>query len=245
MVTQTNPEATGAQFALTVLLGIGVGLAAGAVNGLLASYVRLPSFITTYSTSWVFAGIALWILPRPGGNMPAAIGRAYRSLIPLDIPLGIYVIIALILLWQILRWTRFGAYLYAIGGNPRSAFASGVPVVSHRFITHTLAGGIAALAALFFVLNTGSSAARIGGDMTLDSVVAVVLGGTPMSGGLGGVAGSIMGVLILGFVRNIVSFADVNTWFQPLVDAGIILVALVSPGMINLIRSQFTRRPGS
>jgi ribose transport system permease protein len=245
MVTQTNPEASGAQFALTVLLGIGVGLAAGAVNGFLASYVRLPSFITTYSTSWVFAGIALWILPRPGGNMPAAIGRAYRALIPLDIPLGIYIIVILVLLWQLLRWTRFGAYLYSIGGETRAAYASGVPVLGHRFFTHMLAGGIAALAALFFVLNTGSSDARIGGDLTLDSVVAVVLGGTPMSGGLGGIAGSIMGVLILGFVRNIVSFADVNTWFQPLVDAGIILVALVSPGMINLVRSQFKRRPGS
>jgi ribose transport system permease protein len=245
MVTQAPAEATGQQFIVAVLLGIGVGLAAGALNGILASYVRLPSFITTYSTSYVFAGIALWVLPRPGGNVPTEIGRAYRSLMPAGIPLGIYVIIVILVLWQLFRWTRFGAYLYAIGGSPRSAFASGVPVASHRFVTHMLAGGIAAVAALFFVLNTGSSDARIGASLTLDSIVAVVLGGTPMSGGLGGVAGSIMGVLILGFVRNIVSFADVNTWLQSLVDAGIILVALVSPGAINLIRRQLTRRPGS
>ena len=235
MVTRLSDDATGAQFVQVALLGTGVGLLAGALNGFLASVVRLPSFITTYATSWVYAGIALWVLPRPGGSMPTVIARAYRNLIPMGIPIGVYLIVILIVLWQLLRWTRFGAYLYAIGGNTRAAFASGVPVVWHRFITHMLAGGIAALAAVFFTLNTGSSDARIGASLTLDSIVAVVLGGTAMSGGLGGVAGAMMGVLLLGFVRNIVSFADVNTWYQPLVELR------HHPGGADLAR---LRRPG-
>lgn len=74
--------------------------------------------------------------------------------------------------------------------------------------------------------------------MTLDSIVAVVLGGTPMSGGIGGVVGPIFGVMTLGFVRNIVGFANVNTWVQPLVDALIILVALASPSFIRIILKQ-------
>lgn len=242
MVTRLTEDTSTGLFILIVLFGIGIGLMAGAINGALASFVRLPAFITTYAMSYVYAGIALWILPRPGGSMPTELARGYRFLTPLNIPIGIYLILALLVIWSLLRDTRFGTFLYAIGGNTRSAFTSGVPVLWHRFVTHMIAGGIAALAALFFTLNTGSSDARIGSSLTLDSIVAVVLGGTVMSGGIGGIAGSIMGVLILGFVRNIVSFSNVNTWYQPLVDAAIILVALVSPGFISLVRSQFIKR---
>lgn len=238
MVTRLTEDATSSQFIVVLLMGIGVGLLAGAANGLLSAYVRLPSFITTYAMSYVYAGIALWILPRPGGSMPTLLARGYRSLTPLNIPIGIYIIIAILLVWAFLRLTRYGAFLYAIGGNTRSAYTSGVPVEANRFATHLIAGGIAALAALFFILNTGSSDARIGPSLTLDSIVAVVLGGTMMSGGIGGIAGAIMGVLVLGFVRNIVSFSNVNTWYQPLVDSSIILIALASPGFIQLVRSQ-------
>ena len=103
---------------------------------------------------------------------------------------------------------------------------------------HMMAGFIAAFAALALVLITGSSDPRIGGTMTLDSVVAVVLGGTPMTGGVGGVMGPVFGVMILGFIRNIVGFADVDTWVQPLVDGLIVLGALASPSFIRLIMEQ-------
>jgi ribose transport system permease protein len=242
LVTRLSEDSTTGQFITVFLIGLGVGLLAGAANGLLASFVRLPSFITTYAMSYVYSGIALIILPRPGGSMPTEIARAYRFLTPLGIPFGIFLILIILLFWELLRITRFGSYLYAIGGNIRSAFTTGVPVTRHRFITHVLAGGIAAFAALFFTLNTGSSDARIGGSLTLDSIVAVVLGGTAMSGGVGGVAGPILGVLALGFVRNIVSFANVGSWNQPLVDSAIILIALAAPGTINLIRNQLVKK---
>lgn len=242
MVTNLSPESSAAQFALVFLLALGVGMLLGAINGLLVTYIRLPAFITTYSISFVYGGIALWVLPRPGGDVPTLLARGYRNLLLGGIPIGIAIFAVVLLGWTLLRKTRFGTYLYAIGGNTRSAFTSGVPVLKNRMITHIIGGGLAAFAALFFILNTGSSDARIGDAMTLDSIVAVVLGGTPLSGGIGGVAGSIMGVLILGFVRNIVSFANVNSWYQPLVDSSIILIALASPGFIGLIRSQISKR---
>lgn len=242
MVTNLSPESTAGEFALVFLLALGVGVLLGAVNGLLVSYARLPAFITTYAISFAYAGLALWVLPRPGGDVPKLLASGYRNLLLLGIPVGL-VIFALILFgWTLLRNTRFGTYLYAIGGNTRSAYASGVPVLRGRLTSHIIAGGLAAVAALFFILNTGSSDARIGDSLTLDSIVAVVLGGTPLSGGVGGIAGTILGVLILGFVRNIVSFADVNSWYQPLVDASIILIALASPGFIRLIQSQLSKR---
>ncbi len=238
LVTRLTEDASLGQFVLIFAGAILIGMAAGAINGALSAFARLPSFITTYGTSYVYAGLALWILPRPGGSMPLDLARAYRAAAPLGLPIGLWLIAVVLGVWQLLRHTRFGTFLYAIGGNPKSAFASGVPVNPHRFATYTLAGGIAAFAALFLTLNTGSSDARIGDAMTLNSIVAVVLGGTAMSGGWGGVAGSVLGVLILGFVRNIVAFANVNNWYQPLVDASIILVALASPGIIGLFRKR-------
>ncbi len=238
LVTQYNVDDSLGRFLQVFVMAIGIGVLAGALNGIFVSLVRIPPFITTYATSFVFSGIAMWILPRPGGNMPENVTTFYRKTLPLGLPMGIWIILIIILLWLVFRNTRFGAHMYAIGGNEKAAFTSGVSVIRHRMNVHMIAGFIVAFAALALVLITGSSDPRIGGTMTLDSVVAVVLGGTPMSGGIGGVVGPIFGVMTLGFVRNIVGFAKVDTWVQPLVDALIILVALASPSFIRMILKQ-------
>jgi ribose transport system permease protein len=238
LVTQYSQDDSVARFLQVFVMAIGIGILAGALNGIFVSLVRIPPFITTYATSFVFSGIAMWILPRPGGSMPEIVTTFYRKTLPLGLPMGIWIILVLMLLWLMFRNTRFGAHMYAIGGNEKAAFKSGVSVIRHRMSVHMIAGLIAAFAALALVLITGSSDPRIGGTMTLDSVVAVVLGGTLMSGGIGGVVGPIFGVMTLGFVRNIVGFANVDTWVQPLVDALIILIALASPSFIQLILKQ-------
>src|SRR5690554_6576945 len=97
---------------------------------------------------------------------------------------------------------------------------------------------MAALAAVALTLSTGTGDQYIGNSMTLDSIVAVVLGGTRLSGGQGGVAGSILGVIIVGIIRNIISFANVPLWSQTLVDALIIMTALAGPGLVRLVRRQ-------
>ncbi len=238
LVTQYTADDSIGRFLQVFVMAIGIGVLAGALNGIFVSLVRIPPFITTYATSFVFSGIAMWILPRPGGNMPEIVTAFYRKTLPLSLPMGIWIILVIMLLWLVFKNTRFGAHMYAVGGNEKAAFTSGVSVIRHRISVHMIAGFIAAFAALALVLITGSSDSRIGGTMTLDSIVAVVLGGTPMSGGIGGVVGPIFGVMTLGFVRNIVAFANVDTWVQPLVDALIILVALASPSFIQLILKQ-------
>lgn len=238
MVTQYSIDDGVSQFLQVFLLTICIGVLAGALNGFFISIVRIPPFITTYATSFVFSGVAMWILPRPGGAVPEMITTFYRKALPLGLPMGIWIILLMFLLWGLFRNTRFGAHMYAIGGNAKAAYTSGVSVIRHRILVHMMAGFIAAFAALALVLITGSSDPRIGGTMTLDSVVSVVLGGTPMSGGIGGVIGPVFGVMILGFIRNIVGFARLDTWIKPLVDALIILGALASPSFIKLILKQ-------
>jgi ribose transport system permease protein len=240
LVTWITRESTGAEIVTAIAVGAGAGMLAGLFNGLCVSYLRLQPIVTTYATSFIYAGVALWILPRPGGLMPSELTKFYRSN-PLEIPLMIWVAALLILLWVGLRGTRYGRYLFAVGGQAEAAYATGVPVSLLRLSTYIIAGLMAAFAALALTLSTGTGDPRIGDAMTLPSIVAVVLGGTRLSGGQGGIAGSLIGVVILGTIRNIISFADVPTWWQTFVDASIIIVALAGPGLIRLIRRRQTQ----
>ncbi len=239
-ITNLAREAPPEQVALAVALSLLAGLLAGALNGFAVAYLRLQPIVTTYATSFIFAGAALAVLPRPGGTIPSALASFYRAT-PLNIPLALLAALLLILLWVLLRDTRYGSYLYAVGGDPESAYRTGVPVNQVRFSTYVLAGLFAALAGIAITLSTGTGDPRIGvtrtgGGITLDSIVAVVLGGTRLSGGQGGIAGAVIGVAILGIIRNIISFAEVPTWWQTLVDALIIVLALAGPGIVRWIR---------
>lgn len=236
LVTRLQPDSPASQIVQVVAIALLAGMGAGAVNGLFAAYLRLQPIVTTYATGFLFAGLALYILPEPGGSMPASLTGFYRSTTPLGIPLAIYIIIITLVLWSLLRATRYGRYLYAVGGKPDAAYATAVPVTAVQFSTYVISGLMAALAALFLSMNTGSGDPRIGDSMTLRAITAVVIGGTALSGGAGGVAGAIIGVAILGFITNIISFANVPSWWRLLVDSSIIVLALTAPGLINLLR---------
>jgi ribose transport system permease protein len=243
LVTQMQPDSGGAEFVFVVSVGLLAGMAAGMLNGFAVAILRLQPIVTTYATSFIFGGIALWVLPRPGGSMPEELVKFYRRTTPLGLPIGVYVAIGLVLVWVFVRSTRYGRYLYAVGGQPESAYATGVPVNWVRFSTYVVSSLLAALCALAITLATGAGDPRAGEMMTLDSVVAVVLGGTRLSGGQGGVTGTILGVILLGLIRNIISFANVPTWWQTLVDALIIVGALALPGLIRLLRRPRTYKP--
>ena len=238
LVTLILPEATTAEIIWGITVALGAGLLAGTFNGLCVAYLRLQPIVTTYATSFVFGGIALLILPRadPNLQLPRDLSTFYRRTTPAGLPLAIYVIAIILLLWLLLRNTRYGQYLYAAGGESAAAYTTGVPVATIRFSTYVWSGLFAALAGLALTMSTGSGSPRVGDAMTLESIVAVVLGGTRLSGGQGGIAGSIIGVAILGFVRNIISFEGISTWYQDLVDASIIIVALAGPGLMRWAR---------
>jgi ribose transport system permease protein len=253
LVTWITPESAGGEIMLAILLTCLIGMAAGAVNGIAVAYLRLQPIVTTYATSFIFAGIALYVLPRPGGQLPRDMTTLYRQLIEIpvfadipivrdipilnEIPPAFVVILGIILLWAFVRQTRFVQYIYAAGDNPEAAYTTGIPVQLIRFGTYVVAGLFAALAALALTMSLGSGSSTSGDAMTLDSIVAVVLGGTRLRGGQGGIIGAMIGVVILGIIRNIISFYDVPTWSQTLVDALIILIALAAPGLIRF----FTR----
>jgi ribose transport system permease protein len=236
LVTTILADATTGQIVIGVILAVLAGTAAGAVNGLCVAYLRLQPIVTTFATGFIFSGLALFILPIPGGSLPTHLPTLFRGSTPLGIPLTLWIVALLIVLWLLLISTRYGRYLFAVGGHAQAAYATGVPVNFVRFSTYVLAGFIVSFGAMAITLSTGTGEADIGDTLTLASVVAVVIGGTRLRGGQGGIIGSIFGVLALGFVRNVISFTNVPSWWQPLVDASIIILALTGPGLVQLIR---------
>jgi ribose transport system permease protein len=235
LATRITAEASSGDIGLAIALCCGAGVLAGMVNGLCVAYLRLQPIVTTYATSFIFNGIALLILPRPGGDLAGDMRNLYRSN-PGNVPFTVWMILLLAIVWLLVRGTRYAQFLYATGGKSDSAYFTGVPVDFVRFSTYLWSGLFAGLAALALTMSIGTGSPRIGDDMTLQSVVAVVLGGTRLSGGQGGVIGSLMGVVILGVIKNIISFANVPSWSQTLVNALIIIAALIGPGLVRLAR---------
>jgi len=219
-----------------VLISLLVGVFAGAINGFFIAYLRLQPIITTYATSFLYAGFALFILPNPGGGIPADVANLYRTTTPLSLPLAFYVIAILLLAWIYVSSTRYGKYLFAVGGKAEAAYETAVPVTLVQFSIYVISGFMAALAGIAITMLSGSGNADIGNSMTLNSITAAVIGGNAFSGGIGGVAGPVMGAVTLSLIQNIISFARIDTWWETLVKATIIVVALAAPGVINLIR---------
>ena len=123
-----------------------------------------------------------------------------------------------------------------MGGKAEAAYETAVPVTWVQFSTYVISGFMAALAGIAITMLSGSGNADIGNPMTLNSITAVVIGGNAFSGGIGGVAGPVMGAITLSLIQNIISFANINTWWETLVKATIIVIALAAPGVINIIR---------
>lgn len=219
-----------------VFVSLFAGLLAGSINGFFIAYLRLQPIITTYATSFLYGGFALFILPNPGGGIPAQIAALYRDTTPLNLPLAFYVIAIVLLIWWYISSTRYGRFLYAVGGKADAAYETAVPVTLVQFSTYAISGLMAALSGIAITMLSGSGNAEIGGPMTLNSITAVIIGGNAFSGGVGGVAGPVMGAITLGVIQNIISFAQINTWWETFVKATIIVAALAAPGAVNLIR---------
>jgi len=236
-----TPDSTPGQVLIAIVGLSAIGMICGWLNGMCISYLRLQPIVTTYAASFVYGGIALLVLPRPSGKLPDYLLLLYKST-PGNIPFVLFVMILLAAIWLILRSTRYGQYLLAVGDKAEAAYSTGIPVNRIRFSVYVLSGLFSALAALALTMNSGTGSPRIGDAMTLTSIVAVVLGGTRLSGGRGGVIGSLLGVVILSAITNIISFANVPSWSQTLVNALIIFSALAIPGLFRLIRSMRSAR---
>jgi ribose transport system permease protein len=216
------------------LLILLVGSVAGLINGLIVVYGRIQPIIVTLATGSIYSGIALWIRPQPGGYVPRWYGDLLTGRI-FDLIPGALVLLALviIIIWLPFRKSKLGLSVYAVGSNEGAAFMSGVNVAQAKLAAYTMGGFLSAVAGLFLTAQTSSGDATIGAVYTLLSIAAVVLGGTSLFGGSGGIAGTIAGAFALSIIASVLFFAGVNPLSQPFFE-GLILLLAVSLGATRI-----------
>ncbi|PZA06307.1 MULTISPECIES: ABC transporter permease [unclassified Meiothermus] len=223
-----------------IALGLLVATLAGAAGGFCVAYLRLQPIIATFATSFVWAGLALWVLPQPGGNVPLALQNFVR--LQFLLPFSLWVVLAILLGWSWFLATPWAKHLYAVGGNPQAAFTSGVNVEGVRLGSYALAGFLTGLGAFFLTADIATGDPLIGGPLTLASVVAVVIGGTRLSGGTGGIVGSVLGAVVYYLLKNVVALGVFNLGLSPqwqtLIDGTVIVLALATPGLLRRARGR-------
>lgn len=204
-----------------LLIGLGVGVA----NGVLISVLELQPFLVTLATWSIVGGTALMVLPSEGGAVPGWWVAAGAGTLA-GLSLAVWLLAALLLWWAWFRRTRLATAIRAAGSNERSAFLCGVGLGRMNVAAYGLAGLFAALGGLFLTSQTGSGSPTVGNDFVLPAVAAVVIGGTVLSGGRGGLLGSVLGAFILTIIGNVVFVLHISSYWQPVV-AGLILVLSV------------------
>lgn len=227
---------------LEVAFGIVVVLLAGAlagfVNGAIVVYGRLQPIITTLATGAVYYGVALLLRPVPGGQVDEDLADFMTYTVFDVVPTSLVLLVAVVvLIWLPFRNSVIGRGCYAVGSAEGAAYMSGVHVGRSRLAAFTLAGFLAGIAGLMltFVTFSGEASAPIGGTYTLNSIAAVVIGGTSLYGGAGGAIGSIFGAFILRSIDDLLFVFDLPPLWQPLFQ-GVVLLGAVSLGAARVFR---------
>ena len=218
-------KATGA-LSVGLVAGLTCGTAVGLLNGLMVTKLRLPPFIATYGMLWMLYGVNYWYMQ---GDTIYGFPQQFRDLGSgdlLGIPVPVYLMLAGLLAGGIFtRYTTFGHEIYAIGANVEAARLSGIPVSSRLILLYTLSGAMAGLAGVIYLARLNSAEAGIGTPLLLPAIAAVLIGGTSLFGGSGGLMGTLIGAIVLTLVLNGMNLLGINSNWQPLVTGVIILLA--------------------
>jgi ribose transport system permease protein len=211
------------------------GLVIGALCGVIAIRLRLPAIIVTLAASFIIGGLALLILPRPGGAIPGW----FSDLLAGNTPAALVLVFLVALLWKLYLATPLGLSLYAAGENPVGAYRAGVPVDAARIAAYAISGLLSTLAGLFIAAQTGSGDPVIGQAFTLNSIAAAVLGGVGFLGGRGTMRGAIAGSLLLSVMINVMFFLGFPPVAQYVAQGLIIIGAVALPQLTQ----RFRRKP--
>lgn len=211
-----------------ILIGILVGSAVGWFNGFVITKFNVPPFIATLAMLTIGRGLTmLWTQGFPISGLGESftwIGTGWLLGIPVPVWIsGILVILAIL----ITNKTKLGRYIYAIGGNESAATLSGINVKKVKLAVYTLAGSLAAVGGLLVTARLDAAQPNAGTGYELDSIAAVVIGGTSLSGGKGSVAGTVLGAVIIGVLNNGLVLLDVSPFWQQVVKGAVILLAVI------------------
>src|SRR5262249_3962477 len=223
---------------LAVLAAIGAGAAIGAANGAGIAFGRLPPFIITLGMMSVARGAGLLLTD---GRPVSGFDERFRRLATghlLGVPAPIVLTIVLyVLAHLILSRTRFGRYVYGIGGNEEATRLSGVAVRFHKTMVYVVSGVASAVAAVLLAARLNTAQPIAGINYELDAIAATVIGGTSLSGGEGSLGGTIIGALTMGVLRNGLNLLGVSSFLQQLVIGVVIIAAVLVDRLLKERRS--------
>ena len=242
MVIAQTATQNGLPAIVALLLGLVVGLAAGAFNGLLVTRLKLPPFIVTLGTLNIF--LALTLLYSAGAtvrgtDMPDLLTWTGTTFDVLGVRVSVGVLMMLLLYVAvafILHKTAWGRHVYAVGDDKEAARLAGIRVDRVLMSVYLAAGAILAIAAWIQIGRSNAASPNAGADLNLDSITAVVIGGTSLFGGRGTVWGTLLGALIVGVFRNGLSLAGLDVLYQTLAVGVLIIVAVSLDQWIRKVR---------
>ena len=218
------PALTGLPIIVPVVAGIVVGLVAGIINGSLIAYTGIPPFIATLGMMVTARGLAkAYTRGQPIGVLQDAYAQVGAGLVPVIIFLTVAAIF-----FVALRYTRYGKFTYAIGANVQAARVSGINIGRHLIKVYAIAGLLAGLAGVVTSARVVSGQPGMGVMYELDAIAATVIGGTSLTGGVGRITGTVIGVIILGVVTSGFTFLRIDAYYQEIVKGGIIVAAVIA-----------------
>lgn len=211
---------------LVVLVALVCGLVTGLANGLGITLARVDPLIVTLAMLSVLQGAIFLYTDRTVGSAPQEFRElAYGSIGPVPVP-AIVVLVLAVGCWVVLSRTPFGRYVYAVGSDPLNARRAGIPVDRIRLAAYVTCGLLAAVAGLLLAARLGSGFTGAGAGFELSSIVAVVVGGTALSGGRGGVPGTIAAVLLLTMLATMLNLLGISPFAQRVINGVVIVVAV-------------------
>lgn len=233
----------GVPIGTSIVIGLIFGTLAGFINGFIVSTFKVPSFIITMAMMNVASGIAYVYSggqsTRIKDEIFIAIGTGYLfNTIPLPV---VYMVILIAIISFVLSKTKFGTYIYAIGGNREAARLSGVPTKKVEIVVFTISGFLSAFAGLVLCSRMYSGQPSVGSGYELDAIAACVLGGTSMTGGKGRISGTVFGAMVIGVISNGLNLIGVSSYWQLIVKGLIIVCAVLldgQKGKLKLLKKQ-------
>jgi ribose transport system permease protein len=213
---------------LALLAIVVAGAAVGCINGLGVAKLNMVPIIVTLSTMIVISGVALFVLPKPGGFLPESVFKFFLFEIGIFQGPVFYYVAIIIIMYFYLHHTVSGRHIYATGGDKERASLTGVRVVRAIITGYIISGFLASVAGIFLALRINSGAPRVGEPFLLDSITAVLLGGTTFAGGRGGIIGTVGGTLVMTVLANVLVIAEIHTYYQYIARAVVLFVAVVA-----------------
>jgi ribose transport system permease protein len=231
-----------ASFAEALFLAIGVliaGAAIGAVNGLMVVVSRVPDVIVTLTTGFIWGGVALLILEKPGGGAPPEflnLGTGTLVTEWLSNSL-ILLVVGLAAIWIPIRMSKTGLRIYATGSDEIAAFRSGVDVKRARLLAYVFSGLFSAIGGMGLTMTTGLGSPRAGVLYTLSGLAAVVIGGVSLTGGRGGIVGPVIAAFVLTLIPADLIFLNIDPNFGQVIQGTLIVLVVMAGGLAASLRS--------